>query len=181
MALAIANRYARALADVVLDASSGLEPREAVRQLFEFEFLLAQAPELRTILLNPAVPPARKRAVISRLAEPLGASPLIRNFLCVVIDRRRIGVLSEIRQAFEDLLDERLGIVRADVTSPRQLSEEQRSRLREELAKLTGKQVRCEFEVEDNLLGGAVVQMGSTIYDGSLRGQLETLRQRLVE
>ncbi len=181
MTQAVANQYARALADIVLDPAAGLEPREAVRQLSEFEFLLAQAPDLRTVLLNPSVPPARKRAVVSRLAESLGVAVLIRDFLSVVIDHRRIGLLGEIRQALEDLLDERLGIVRASVTSAGELGEAQRMRLSRQISQLTGKQVRCEFEVEEDLLGGAIVQVGSTIFDGSLRGQLETLGRRLVE
>lgn len=181
MALAIANRYAGALADLVSDPSSKLDPRKTADQLRAVAGLVSESNELRTILLSPAVQPARKRAVVARLGELLGLPALLRNFVFVVIDRRRIGVLSNISQAFEDLLDERFGVVRADVTSAGKLSEQQRNGLREKLSRITGKQVRCEFAEQADLLGGAVVQVGSTVYDGSIRGRLERLRQRLVK
>jgi F-type H+-transporting ATPase subunit delta len=180
MSLAVANRYARALIDVVLEPASELDPRQVVAQLQSLEDVVAEFAELRNILLSPAVPLARKRAVLARLLETLSVSPLVRNFVFVVIDRRRILLLKEIRQAFETLLDERQSVVRADISSAGELSGPQRDRLREEISTLTGKRVRCEFAVEDSLLGGAVVKVGSSIYDGSLRGQLEAMRQRLL-
>jgi len=141
---------------------------------------LSASSDLPAVLLSPAVPPARKRAVVSRLAAQLGVSTLVQNFLFVVIDRRRIAMLKDIRQAFETLLDERVGVVRADVSSARELASAQREKIRQQLARATGKQVRCEFAVDGDLVGGVVVRVGSTIYDGSVRGQLEALRQRLV-
>ncbi len=181
MALAVANRYAAALADIVLDEASGLDPVEAVPKLRAMAELVNESAELRTILLNPAVAPARKQAVVSRLSELLGLPVLLRNFIFVLMNRRRIGALNDISQAFEDILDERLGRLRADVTFAGRFNEEQRVKLRDELSQLTGKQVRCEFSEQPELLGGAVVQAGSTVYDGSIRGQLEALRQRLVK
>ncbi len=181
MALAVARRYARALADIVLAPDSPLAPEQAVGQLLALESLLAESAELRTILLSPAVAPARKRAVVARLAQPLGISPLVRNFLFVVLDRRRINLFREIRRAFQDLLDEQLGVVRAEVISARELTPAQRARLQHALSAFTGKNVRCEFATEEALLGGVVARVGSTVLDGSIRGRLETLRQRLVE
>ncbi len=181
MALAVANRYARALADVVLEADSPLQPEQAVEQLRALESVVNESAELRTILLSPAVPPPRKRAVVARLAGLAGVSGVMRNFLFVMIDHRRINIFREIRQAFEDLLDERLGVVRAHVASARELSADQRTRVQEEISSFMGKTVRCEFTVEEALLGGVFAQVGSTVLDGSLRGRLETLRQRLAE
>jgi F-type H+-transporting ATPase subunit delta len=181
MPLALAKRYAQALADVLLEPSSGVDPRGAVEQLRSVEDLITGSDELRTVLLNPAVTPSRKRAIVAKLTVPLELTPLVRNFLFVLIDRRRISMLGEIRAAFEGVLDERLGIVRADVTSARELRDFQRGEMTERLVALTGKQVRCDFSVDESLLGGAVVRIGSTIYDGSLRGQLESLKQRLSE
>jgi len=181
MSLAIANRYARALVDVVLDPSMGVDPQKAAEQLRAMEELVADSPELRSVLLSPAVPPARKRAVVTRLAEPLSVSRVVRNFILVAIDRRRISLLGEIRRAFESLLDERLGIVRAAISSARELTAPQRDKLGEELSRMTGKKVRGEFTLDEALLGGAVVRVGSRILDGSVRGRLETLRQRLVK
>ena len=181
MALAVANRYAQALVDVVTAPDSGVAPEQAESQIRLFEDLFAESAELRTILLNPAVPPPRKRAVIARLADATGASEIIRNFLYVIIDHRRLNVFKEIRVAIQDLLDERIGLVRADVSSAAALSEAQRERIRQELSRITGKQVRCEYTVEDELIGGAVVQVGSSVFDGSIRGRLEALRDHLVE
>jgi F-type H+-transporting ATPase subunit delta len=181
MSLAIANRYARALADLVFAPSSPVEPEQAIEQLRTLESLLTQSRELHEILLTPAVPPPRKRAVVSRLAAESGVTPLVRNFLFVVIDHRRTAMLGDIRQAFEVLLDERLGIVRANVSSAHELTGTQQERLRDALARVTGKQVRCGYSVESDLLGGLLVRVGSRVYDGSVRGQLEALRHRLVE
>jgi F-type H+-transporting ATPase subunit delta len=180
MALAVASRYARALVDLVLRPGAGLEPHAAIDQIRGIETAIRSSAELRNVLLSPAVAPARKRAVIARLAASLGIAPLVRNFLFVVIDHRRTDLLDEIREAFETLVDERLGVVRADVTSARTLSPGQQRELQEQLSRLTGKQVRMEYAVDPNLLGGVSARIGSTIYDGSVRGQLDGLRRRLV-
>jgi len=181
MATAVANRYARALADLVAEDSGHAEPLRMVEELRAFEEALAAAEELSSVLANPAVPPPRKRAVVARLADMMEFSPLVRNLLYVLIDRRRIGALQEIREAFEEMLDERLGLLRADVISAGELSEEQREKLRNKLSSVVGKQVRCEYVVDADLLGGAVVHLASTVYDGSVRGRLEALRHKLVE
>ena len=180
MATAIANRYAQALTDLVLE-EPGLEPSGVAGQLRGMEDTLATSAELRNVLANPAVSAQQKRALVARLGQMLAISPLVRNFFFVLIDRRRIAHLREIRERFEELIDERLGLVRAKVTSAREMSSEQRERLRRELSSLAGKQVRSEHVLDDALLGGAVVQLGSTVYDGSVRGRLETLRRKLME
>ena len=180
MPLAVAARYARALVEVVVKPGSGLDAQQARAQLRNFEAVVRQSAELRTVLLSPAVQASRKRAVVSRLAESLGVSRPIRNFLCVVIDHRRIAVLEEIREAFEQLLDERTGVVRADVASAQELSEPQRSEIADVLGRLTGKGVRMEFSVDAGLLGGVKARIGSTIYDGSVRGRMKELRRQLV-
>lgn len=180
MSLAIANRYARALADAVLAPHSGLEAPAALDQLAGFNQMLKESSDLRSVLLSPAVSGTRKRAVIAKLGEPLGLDKLVRNFLYVVIDHRRIGRMSEIAAAFQLAIDERLGRVRAQVSSPAALAGPEQEALAAQLARMTGKQVRCEFQVDPHLLGGVSVRIGSTIYDGSVRGQLDALRHRLA-
>jgi F-type H+-transporting ATPase subunit delta len=180
MALAVAKQYAQALADLVFAPASGIDPAEVARQLRSVEDITRASAELRTILLSPAVPPARKRAVISRLTEPLRLAPLVRNFLFVIIGRRRIQFLEQIREAFEMLVDERSGVVRAQVSVAVELDPVRKARFSETLVSLTGREVRSEYSVDESLLGGAVLRLGSTVYDGSLRGRLEALRQRLV-
>jgi F-type H+-transporting ATPase subunit delta len=180
MPSAISTRYAKALADAVLAPASHTEPAQALTELRAFEQMVDSSPELRNVLLSPAVPTVRKRAVIARLAPAVPLSPLVRNFLFVVIDRRRGGLLGEMAAAFESALDERTGIVRVEVRSAVPLDASQQAALGQELSKIANKQVRCEFFVDPTLIGGVVARMGSTLYDGSVRTQLDTLRERLT-
>lgn len=177
---AVVNRYANALVDVVVSSDAGLDPKRVVSQLQSFEAAVHSAPELRTILASPAVPAARKRSVIRRVAESLGIERLVLNFLLVITDHRRAGALSEMIGAFERLLDERLGFAHAEVRSAYELTQEQRDRLAADLGKLAGGQVRMQFTVDPELIGGVTARLGSKVYDGSVRGQLAKLRQRLA-
>jgi F-type H+-transporting ATPase subunit delta len=180
MALALANRYAGALADIALDSRSGLEAKAALDQVRTFAALLKDSADLRNVLLSPAVPAARKRNVVAALGEPLKLHPLMRNFLFVVIDHRRVGNLDEIAAALETVFDQRLGRLRAEVSSAVELSASEKLMIEGELRRKTGKQVRCDFSVDPALLGGVSVRIGSTIYDGSVRGQLAAVRARLT-
>ena len=180
MATAVANRYARALVDIVMAPGSPLKPEDAVTQLAAAEALIDESPELCTALLTPAIQNSRKRAVMAKLLERTGGSPLIRNFIYVVIDHRRIGVIGEIREAFELQLDERLGFVRAEVSSAAPLNEPLSAGLESELSKLTGKRMRLRFDVDPALIGGVVARIGSTVYDGSVRGELLQLGKKLA-
>jgi F-type H+-transporting ATPase subunit delta len=180
MALAVASRYARALADLVLDPARGLDAQRAVGELAGLEQTVAGSGELRSVLLSPAVAPARKRAVVARLAAELNVSRVVLNLIYVVIDHRRTAILAEIRQAFQALVDERTGAVEASVKAARELAAVERESIGVSLGRLTGKNVRCQFSVDESLIGGLVTRIGSTIYDGSVRGQLEVLRRRLT-
>lgn len=180
MAAAVANRYAHALADIVMASGSPLKPEDAVAQLRAVEGLIEESPELRTALLTPAIQNSRKRAVMADLLAKIGGSPLIRNFVYVVIDHRRIGVIGEIREAFELLLDERRGFVRAEISSAAPLNQQLGAGLESELSKLTGKRMRLRFDVDPALLGGVVARIGSTVYDGSVRGELRALGKKLA-
>jgi len=175
---AATSRYANALADAVTAAGSATAPHDALAELRSFEGALA-SPELRNALVTPAVAPARKRAVVGRVADILGLSRLSRNFLFVLIDHRRIAELSDILSAFEQILDERLGFARAQVASARELSEAQRRAITAALERASGKRLRAQFAVDASLIGGVVARIGSTVYDGSVRGRLQNLERRL--
>jgi F-type H+-transporting ATPase subunit delta len=175
---AVATRYANALADVITAGGAALAGVPG--ELRSFETALNASQELQNALITPAVPASRKRAVVSRVADVLQLSKISRNFLFVLIDKRRITSLSAILNSFELILDERMGFARADVASAREMSEPQRAALSAELARLTGKQIRMHFTVDGALIGGVVARIGSTVYDGSVRGQLETLERRLA-
>jgi F-type H+-transporting ATPase subunit delta len=180
MSLAVASRYARALVDVATAQDAAVDPRQVAEQLNAFDATLRSSGDLRNILLSPAVAPARKRAVVGRLGETLGMARLVRNFLFVVIDHRRIEMLDEIRAAFETALDERMGVVRADVASAAPMTDAEEQAIAAQLARLSGKRVRPEFAVDGNLIGGVTARIGSTIYDGSVRGQLQALRRKMT-
>jgi F-type H+-transporting ATPase subunit delta len=177
---AVAARYANALADVVTGSASALRPEDAAAELCAFAAVLESSPELRNALSTPAVSPSRKKAVVGRLADLLKLSPITRNFLFVLVDHRRTGSLPEIVHSFELALDERLGFARAEIVSARVLSEPVRAALNGELERLTHRRIRMRFQVDEKLIGGVVARIGSTVYDGSVRGRLETLERRLA-
>lgn len=178
--LAIANQYAKALLESVTPAGSGASPEEALTQLEQFEALVKSSHDLHTILLSPAVPHAQKQKLLGRIAEMLGLHGMVRNFLFVVTRHRRLNLLGEIRERYQALLDEAMGLVRARVATAAPLTMEQRTALEAALARVTGKQMRCGYEVDDTLVGGLAVRVGSTMYDGSVKGQLDSLRRRLT-
>jgi F-type H+-transporting ATPase subunit delta len=177
---ALASRYAQALVDVATGSKSEVDPHRVLRELRSFEEVFKSSNELRNALTSPSVPPPRKRAVTGRIGERLGISRIARNFLFVLTDHRRIAMLAEVLDAFELRLDEHLGFTRAEVASARELDQRQRDAVSSALERLTGKKVRMRFSVNGDLLGGLVARIGSTVYDGSVRGQLEALGKRLA-
>jgi len=179
--LAVANQYAKALLEAISKPGTGVSGEQALAQMDQFVALVHDSAELHTALLSPAVAPAAKQKVLGKLGDMLGMHQHLKNFLYVVTRHRRLDLLAEIRDRFQALLDESVGIVRARVETAQPLSDAQRQALETALARITGKQVRCGYEVDDALLGGLAVRMGSKMYDGSVRGQLEGLRRRLSE
>jgi len=179
MAQAIAKRYASALADVIAKPGAAVSPEQALEQLEAVESLVNEHPELLNVLLSPAVNPDSKHRLVRRIAERLGISQTIQNFVFVVIDHRRVRYLGEMKQAFRDWLDERQGVARIQVRSAAAMEENQRQALVDKFARVTQRQVQAEFSEDPALLGGVVVRHGSTVYDGSLRAQLEALRSAI--
>jgi F-type H+-transporting ATPase subunit delta len=177
---AVVNRYANALADVVLAPDSGIQPPQAIEQLRAFDDVVASSSDLRSVLASPAIPVARKRAIIKELAAKLGFATVMRNFVLVVNDHRRAAALAHIVDAFETIIDERLGFVRAEVRSAFELDNQQQGELSGRLGQLAGAPVRIRFAVDPDLIGGVTARIGSTVYDGSVRGRLAGMRTRLT-
>lgn len=175
MALAIANRYASALDDVVCRPGSNLGPEQALDQIESFQAALEASAELRGVLLSPAVRPAAKRDLAAQLCSRLGCSETVRNFIYVIVDYRRIALFGECVEAFRDLLDRRRGAARIEVRTARTLDADQRDALEKRFAALTGKTIAAEYVVDADVLGGSIVRVGSTVYDGSLRARLRAL------
>lgn len=166
--------------DVIASAKTPSDPREVQKMLHAFGDLLRESADLRNALESPAVSLSRKRAVIDRFASQLALPRMVRNFLMILSDKRRMGALNEIIEAFDILLDERLGFVRADVRSAHEVDAAQRTAIAERLSRVTGKQVRTHFTVDPELIGGVVARVGSKVYDGSVRGQLAQLAKRFT-
>jgi F-type H+-transporting ATPase subunit delta len=170
-------QYASALADIVLEQGAA-EP--ARKQLEDFVAAYRESAELRNFLATPAVTRQEKHAVIEKLLARLGTGKIIRNFLFVIVDNQRAHLLPEIVASFEQVLRQREGIAQAEVTSAIELTRNQKSTLLETLQRLSGKKVEATYALEPGLLGGAVVRIGDTIYDGSVRNRLNLLRSRLA-
>lgn len=181
MLSALASRYARALVEVVAAPGSPSDPAAVLAQLREVGQVIAGSAELRTALLSPAVSPSRKRDIVEKILAPLGLDRQSRNFLFVVIDHRRVSELPAIVDAFEAMLDDRLGFVRADVLSARNLDGSQQAGLANEISRMTGRKAKLKFSIEPALIAGVVARVGSTVYDGSVRGQLDKLRLKLAK
>jgi F-type H+-transporting ATPase subunit delta len=170
-------QYANALADVAL-AQAAAEP--TLKQLADFGTAFAGSAELRTSLASPAVPLEAKHGVIEKIAARLGAGKIIRNFLFVIADHQRTHMLPEIIATFEDVIRQRQGIAEAEISTAIELSTTQKKRFAQTLERLTGKKIQAKYSLDPALLGGAIVRVGDTIYDGSVRNSLNEMRARLA-
>ena len=174
----IAIRYARALVEVVIEQK--IDAATAVQQVNDMVAAVAESDDLRKVWESPAVASDQKRALLDAIASQSGTLRPIRNFFAVLIDHGRIPMLAQIARQFETELNKQLGIVEAGITSSRQLSPEEQRDLESQVGRITGKKVRARYDTNPELLGGAVVRVGSTIYDGSVRGQLQKLKEQLA-
>jgi F-type H+-transporting ATPase subunit delta len=170
----VTNTYARAFADVVM--SSRLDADQTLREAQSLAALVAGSKPLRDLWGAPSIPAQQKRGLLDAIVAREGVSRPVRNFVAVLIDHRRIPFLDPIVKQFEQELNHRLGFAEAEITSARELSEPERHTLEARVEKLTGKKVRARYLRDESILGGAIVRVGSTIYDGSVLGQLERIR-----
>jgi F-type H+-transporting ATPase subunit delta len=175
---ALARRYAKALAEVVAPPGKPVDT-SALQQLRGIQ--AAVNDEFRKVMLSPSVSPSRKRAVIAKLLWPIVSSQAVRNFLFVVINHRRVAEFPAIVDAFEEMLDERMGYVRADVTTAKEMDESGRGKLESEMSRVSGKKAKVKFSTNPALVAGVVARIGATVYDGSVRGQLDKLRVMLAK
>jgi F-type H+-transporting ATPase subunit delta len=174
---AVAERYAAALADVVVERKGAPDIPEGLAQ---FADLLLSSADLQHALESPAVDREVKIKIVDEVAEEMKLNDAVRNFICVVVDNRRTHMLREIVELLNVELNRREDIVELDVTSARKLDEGERTRLLEAFkGDDSKKKVRASFAEDETLLGGVVVRVGSTVYDGSVREQLNRLRERL--
>lgn len=175
---AFVSRYAQAFLDVVTERQ--LDTAAIDTQLADFEGTLAGSLELKTFFANPAVAAAQKVAILDKLNEKLGLQKELRNLLAVLINNNRIGQVNEVAASYCTLLQQRLGIRQAEVVTARALTDDEKKSLLEGVGKLAGARVEASFTEDASILGGAVVRIGSTVYDGSVRGRLDRLKEALV-
>ncbi len=173
----VTNTYARAFADVVLDRK--LDAAKTLAEAQSLAALVESSKDLREVWEAPSIPAEQKRKLLDAIVARAKISKETRNFVAVLIDHRRIGFLGSIVVQFEQELNQRLGFADAEITSARALGDAERRKLEAEVEKLTGKKVRARYAQDASILGGAIVRVGSTIYDGSVKGQLERIKEAL--
>ena len=173
----VASTYARAFADVVFDAR--LDAAKATEGLRRIAALFGESVELRRVWENPAVPADQKRKLLDAIVGREGIQKPVRNLVAVLIDHRRLPFLPRIVEQLEKELDARLGFAEAQISSARELGASEKQALEKQIEKTTGKKVRARYGLDSSLLGGAVVRIGSTIYDGSVKGQLERIKEAI--
>jgi F-type H+-transporting ATPase subunit delta len=174
----LATRYARALLGALPDPERS---QDADRFLTALREAMEESADFRDLLLDPAVSRARRKGILRDLARSGDQLPQVENFLATIVDHNRTASLPSIARVFHEELEARMGILSAEIVSAAPLSEDMHSRARRALERTTGRTVRLSASVDPSLLGGAVTRVGSLVYDGSLRTQLERLRRRMAE
>ena len=170
-----ANRYATALIDALYPDKA----EDGLRQLQQFAALLEEQPDSRRFLQNPALAGERRTRLLNEISAAWGFDRRVSNFINILTARNRLPIFEEIIEEYQRLMDKRLGIVRAHVTSAQALNPNQQQELMRKFEQITGKQVRMNVSVDPSLIGGVVAQVGSTIYDGSVQQQLKAFKTRL--
>ena len=175
---ASAARYAKALFDV---ASAEFTPEQAETELVAFADLVVAHDDLRQALASPAIPAARKRAVVAQLLDRQQPSGPVRKLLLLLAERDRLDLLADLVSVYHERVMEHLTVVQAEVTTATPLQPDQAAQLQQRLGTTIGRTVTLTTRVDPSLIGGMVTRIGGTVYDGSVATQLTTLRQRLTE
>jgi F-type H+-transporting ATPase subunit delta len=173
----VARRYASALADVVSKTGGAAAIQT---ELKIWETMMISNAELLGVFANPAIAHKNKEKVLEKLIESSQPSQTVGNFLRVLLRNNRLTEIKAINERFASVLEERSGVVAANVTSARVLSDSERSELQANLEKLTGKRVSANFETNENIIGGVVTRIGSTVYDGSVKTKLDELKEQMI-
>jgi len=173
----IANRYARALADVITERG---EMNEVVAELNSFASMMTGHGQLRDVFASPVLSGERKRAVLNELLAKLQLRQTSSNFLRLLLDNSRLHNLDQMLKALAHELDARTNIVSAEIVTARTISPQEETMLADKLKAATGKQVRLQFRTDPDIIGGVVTRIGSVVYDGSIKTQLAQMKRRLM-
>jgi len=173
----VARRYASALADVVVERK---EEREVQQEIDQWASMIEANPGLKVVFANPTVAYDEKRKVLEELISRTRVRPTTASFLRVLLKNQRLSQLRDVAERFARVLDERGGVVSANVTTAKPIPEDLKNQLRDSLAAATGRSVRVTFDTNEAIIGGLVARIGSTIFDGSVQNRLERLSDELA-
>lgn len=173
----MARRYATALADVLVGSGDEVIILE---ELIAWESMISSNSELKEAFANPTIPYDQKKKVLEELISRTRVRQVTANFLQILLKNQRLTALGEINNRLRQLLDERADVVAANIATAKPVNEETRRLLSEKLSGFTGKSVRLNFAIDDSLIGGVVTRIGSTVYDGSIRTQLDQMEKALA-
>jgi F-type H+-transporting ATPase subunit delta len=173
----IANRYARALADVIVERR---ETAEVVKELIDFGRMMSEHPQLRDVFASPVLGAERKRAVLDELLARIDLRQVTANFLRLLLENSRLHDLDQMLNALSRELDARTNIVSAEVTTAREIGQQERAALQSQLKAATGKEVRMQFRTDPAIIGGVITRIGSLVYDGSIKNQLAQMKRKLM-
>ena len=173
----VARRYATALADVTIERR---EEREVQNELDQWASMIEANPQLKEVFVNPTVAYDQKQKVLEDLISRTRVRETTASFLRVLLKNQRLSELRGIAERYRQIIDERAGVVAADITTARPIPEELKNALHETLVAATGRKVRLSFTTDETIIGGLVARIGSTIYDGSVQNQLERMSESLA-
>lgn len=173
----IARRYGVALADAALASNNAVLIKDELSQAAK---LFGENAELKSVFENPAISHDNKEKVLKTIISRTNPSVMTANFLKVLLQNGRLGEIAEINERFAQVLEERSGVVSAEIISARELPSGERTEFEKSLERLTGKKVTISYSIDESLIGGAVTRIGSTVYDGSVRTKLENLKAELI-
>lgn len=175
----VARRYASALADVVIKTG---ETDTVQTELKTWEEMLNTNRDLHNAFYNPAIAHNSKEKVLESIIQKANPSRTTANFLRVLLRNNRLTEIDSINEKFDSVLAERRGLISASVTSSRELTEAEKSELQTNLIRLTGgKEIKLEYKIDESIIGGAITRVGSTVYDGSVKTQLELLKNQMIK
>jgi len=170
VSLAVARRYASALADISIERG---QQREVLNELQSWSSMIDSSPELEAAFSNPTIPYDQKKNILEELLSRTKVQETTGSFLRVLLKNQRLSQLKEITDRFEYVLDERAGIVAGEVTTARPISDQTRAEITEALSERTGRQVKLTFRIDESIVAGVIARIGSYVLDGSVQNQLE--------
>ena len=173
----VSRRYAIALADVLTE-----EKKEAIVQeeLSNWESMVSSNSQLQEVFANPTIPYNQKKRVLDELLVRTRVQPITANFLQILLKNQRLIALPQVNVKLREVLDNRAGVVAARVTTAKPINEDTKRMLSEKLSRHLTKSVHLSFAIDDSLIGGVVTQVGSTIYDASIRTELDEMERVLT-